>query len=591
MRAQLAWPPALANTAAFAVLAVAYIFLVQPLWGAPLVALTLDDSPHPTQIACATKGLFVPRLAVTWDKIRIPMSAGDAFPYRAAAAAGTSHGARDDVRNDTLILAGIAAVVAVLHIATNGRYGIHRDELQTMTDAWHMDWGFVAYPPFTPAIERISYAIFGHSLIGLRLASVLAQALAIFVTGLAARELGGARIAQVAAALCVALSPLPIFEGTEFQYSSFDYLWWTLTAYFVIRLLKSENPRWWLAIGATVGAGLMTKYTMAFFLAGIAAGMLLTPARRHLASVWFWAGAALALAMCAPNLIWQARHEFISYHFLHFIHARDVRQGRADGFVLKQFWLCTNIFSVPIWLAGVVAYFRSSRYRMLAWMYVVPFALFLVGKGRDYYLAAAYPMLFAMGAVACANWLPTLRSDARRRAAAGAFFTGLIAYGAALSLVLVPWARSGPLRDFALAKNGDLREELGWQDFVATIAIIRDSLPAEQRDGARVLVGNYGEAGAIEFYGPAYQLPQELEVTNSGWYRTFPKTPPSALIVAGWPAEDMNEQLSGCRLAGHNGNSLIVNNEESNDHPDIYVCDGTPRNGWRKFWDDMQWFG
>ena len=152
-------------------------------------------------------------------------------------------------------------------------------------------------------------------------------------------------------------------------------------------------------------------------------------------------------------------------------------------------------------------------------------------------------------------------------------------------------APSGPLRDFALAKNGDLREELGWQDFVSTIAIIRDALPAEQRDGARVIVGNYGEAGAIEFYGPAYQLPQELEVTNSGWYRTFPQKPPSVLIVAGWAADDMNEQLSGCRLAGHNGNPLIVNNEESRDHADIYVCDGVPRNGWRKFWDDMQWFG
>ena len=106
-----------------------------------------------------------------------------------------------------------------------------------------------------------------------------------------------------------------------------------------------------------------------------------------------------------------------------------------------------------------------------------------------------------------------------------------------------------------------------------------------------MLVGNYGEAGAIEMYGPAYGLPQELEVTNSGWYRTFPQTPPSVLIVAGWDQKDRDEQLSGCRLAGHNGNVLLVNNEESREHPDIYVCDGTPRNGWRQFWDDMQWFG
>jgi 4-amino-4-deoxy-L-arabinose transferase-like glycosyltransferase len=492
-------------------------------------------------------------------------------------------------RTDTRILFAVAAVVALLHILTNGRYGTHRDELQFMTDAWHMDWGFVAYPPFTPFIQLVGYKIFGHSLIGLRLASVLAQAAAIIITGLAARELGGHRLAQVTAALCVALSPLPMFEATEFQYSSFDYLWWTLTAYFIIRLLKSENPRWWIAIGVTVGFGLMTKYTMVFFLAGIAAGMLLTPARRYLRSPYFWAGGAIALAMCAPNLIWQAHHDFISYHFLHYIHARDVRNGRADGFVLHQFLICTNFFAAPIWITGLVAYFRNPRYRMLGWMYAVPFTLFLVAKGRDYYLAAAYPMLFAMGAATAETWLAQLKRTRRIRIAT-IFFTGLAAVGVYVSLILMPWSSGGKLRDFALSKNGDLREELGWQEFVATIALVRDALPPAQRDGARVLVGNYGEAGAIEFYGPAYQLPQELEVTNSGWYRTFPETPPSVLIVAGWPTDYMNEQLSGCRLAAHNGNPLIVRNEESVDHPDIYVCDA-PRKPWRAFWDENQWYG
>jgi 4-amino-4-deoxy-L-arabinose transferase-like glycosyltransferase len=439
-------------------------------------------------------------------------------------------------------------------------------------------------------MERVAWALFGRSLVGLRLFSVIAQALAIFITGLMARELGGRRLAQVTAALCVALSPLPIFEATEFQYSSFDYLWWTLAAYFVISLLHSENPRWWLSVGAAVGAGLMTKYTMVFFLAGIAGGMLLTPARRHLKSGWFWAGALLALAICAPNLIWQARHDYISYHFLHYIHARDVRQGRANGFVLNQFIHNTNLFSVPLWMAGLVACFRDKRYRMLGWMFAIPFLLFFFAKGRDYYLAGAYPMLLAMGAAHAETWFASRRRG-WRVATAAIFFTGLTAVGAFASLILVPWVSSGWQRDFALARNGDLREEIGWPEFVKQVALIRDSLPPEQRDGARVLVGNYGEAGAIEVFGPDHGLPQELEVTNSGWYRTFPTTPPSVLVVAGWDADDRNEQFSGCRLAGHNGNPLIVDNEESREHADIYVCDGTPRNGWRKFWDDMQWFG
>ena len=192
-------------------------------------------------------------------------------------------------------------------------------------------------------VERIGLSLFGVSLVGLRLFSVIAQAVAVVVTGLMARELGGGRLAQVTAALAVALSTLPLFEGTEFQYTTFDYLWWVLIAYFVIRLLKTENPRWWLAIGAVMGIGFQTKYTMAFYVSGIMGGVLLTRARRYLASGWFWGGMALALLIFLPNLVWQVRHDFISLHFLQHIHKRDVGQGRANGFWRDQFWICTNL--------------------------------------------------------------------------------------------------------------------------------------------------------------------------------------------------------------------------------------------------------
>ena len=303
----------------------------------------------------------------------------------------------------------IAAAVALVHLLTNHNYGFHRDELQALSDARHLDWGFVPYPPLTPFLARIGLAIFGVSLVGLRLFSVIAQALVVVVTGLMAMELGGGRLAQITATLAVALSALPLFEGTEFQYTTYDNLWWVLIAYFVIRLLKSENPQWWLAIGATVGVGLQTKYTMGFFVVGIVTGLVLTKNRRYLASGWFWAGAALALLIFLPNLIWQIRHDFISLHFLRHIHARDIGEGRAQGFVRDQFLICTNPFTVPLWIAGLVFFLRDRRYRMLAWMYLVPFALFFFGKGRGYYLAAAYPMLMAMGAVAGARWVASLQ--------------------------------------------------------------------------------------------------------------------------------------------------------------------------------------
>lgn len=490
---------------------------------------------------------------------------------------------------DELLLVGIAAAFAVAHIATNGRYGFHRDELQFLSDARHLDWGFVAYPPFTPFVEHIGLSLFGVSLIGLRLFSVIAQAIVIFASGMMARDLGGGRLAQVVTALSVALSPLPIFEATEFQYSSFDLLWWVLIAWFTIRLLKTENPRWWLAIGAVVGVGLMTKYSILFYIAGILAGVALTRARRYLGSGWFWAGIALALLMFLPNFLWLVRHDFISYRFLQHIHARDVGEGRADGFLRYQLWLCVNLIAAPVWITGLVAYLRNARYRMLAWMYLVPLALFWIGKGRFYYMAAAYPMLLAMGAVACERWL-TRRPQWSRRTIEGVYFVGLTAMGAYVFAALVPIASSGPLRDFALSKSGDLREEIGWDELVKTVASIRDSLPADQQAHLGITVGNYGEQGAIEILGPAYHLPPPISTTNSAWLRGYPSPPPTTLIVLGLRRREADSIFTGCRLAGHNGNSLGVRNEESQFHPDIFVC-GPPRKPWPELWKEHQDFG
>jgi hypothetical protein len=492
-------------------------------------------------------------------------------------------------RMNTIVLLGIAATVAFVHLLTNNRYGFHRDELQFLSDARHLDWGFVPYPPLTPLLERISLGIFGVSLVGLRLFSVVAQASAIVVTGLMARELGGGRLAQIAAALSVALSPLPLFEGTEFQYSTFDYLWWVLIAYFVIRLLKTENPWWWLAIGTTVGIGLMTKYTMCFYVAGILGGLLLTRERRFLINPWFWSGTALAVLIFLPNLLWQLRHGFISLHFLQHIHQRDVGEGRANGFLLDQIKICTNLFAAPLWIAGLVGFLRDRRYRLLAWMYLIPLALFLFGKGRGYYLAAAYPMLVAMGAAAGERWVGPMR-PLWRRSAGAVFFAGLTAVGLFAGAVILPLASDGPLRNFALKNNGDLREEIGWNDLVKTVAGIRDSLPPEQKQNLGILVGNYGEQGAIEILGPDYQLPMPISMTNSAWLRGYPVPTPATLIVLGFSRKSAERAFTSCQLAGHVGNPYGIENEESTDHPEIYVCGG-PRLSWPEFWEEYQNFG
>lgn len=486
-------------------------------------------------------------------------------------------------------LCAIAAAVAALHLLTNGRYGFHRDELQFLSDARHMAWGFVAYPPLTPFLERIGLAMFGLSLVGLRLFSVLAQAIAIVVTGLMARELGGGRLAQFAAAFAIALSPLPLFEGTEFQYTSFDYLWWVLIAYFTIRFLRTGNARWWLAIGGAVGLGLLTKYSIVFYIAGILAGVVFSRARRSLLSWWFWAGVGLALLICLPNFLWQVEHQFVSYRFLQHIHARDVGEGRANGFLLDQIRGCANAFAAPLWIAGVIAFARSSRYRMMAWMYIVPVALLFAAKGRGYYTAAVYPMVIAMGAVVAERWLASLPRWGRRNIE-WVFFTGVAAYGALIIAGWVPLAASGPLKDFALSHSSDLREEIGWPELVKTVATIRNSLSPEQQAHLGIVVNNYGEEGAMETYGPAYHLPTPISTINSGWLRGYPTPAPTTFILVGSSREDAMEIFTDCRVAGHNGNAEGVKNEESEDHPDIYVC-GPSRIPWPELWKTHQSFG
>ena len=171
-----------------------------------------------------------------------------------------------------------------MHVLTNGQYGFHRDELDIIMNARQLDWGYVAYPPLTPLLARFELALFGGSLTGMRLLPALAQGIVAVLVGLMARDMGGRRGAQILAALAAVISPVALTTGMLIQYMSFDYLWWVVVAFFTVRLLATENPRWWLGIGAGIGLGLQTKYTMAYFVVGLAAGVLLTPARRYLRS-------------------------------------------------------------------------------------------------------------------------------------------------------------------------------------------------------------------------------------------------------------------------------------------------------------------
>jgi 4-amino-4-deoxy-L-arabinose transferase-like glycosyltransferase len=495
--------------------------------------------------------------------------------------------------SDVAILILIAAGVCALHIATDGRYGFHRDELQTLDDARHLDWGYVVYPPVTPLIARLELILFGTSLIGFRVFSAMAVSLVALLVGLITKELGGSRAVQVLAAVAAAISPVSLIQGAVFQYVAFDYLCGAALFYFLVRLLKSGDPRWWIAIGAALGLGMETRYTMGFLALGLAAGVVFTWERRALRGKWLWLGAAISILIFLPNLIWQARHDFISLTFLQYLHRRDAAEGRYAGFFREQLYVCVNLVTAPLALSGLWLLLRrpeGRRYRLIGVMIVATFVLFAIAGARSYYAASLYLPLLAAGSVMLGIWLARLR-PVWSRLIFGLQWGLMVIGGVAFALIALPVGAIGsPIWRVTSKVYDQFREEVGWPDLAQSVANIYFSLPPQERANAGILAGNYGEAGALNLYGPALGLPHTMSLTNSFWYRGYDPRQPQTVIVVGFTLAQANRAFASCEVAGKNTNAFGVPNEESVDHPDIYLCRDL-RLSWQEFWARARRYG
>lgn len=489
-------------------------------------------------------------------------------------------------------LLSLALARLLLHLSTNGQYGFHRDELAVLDDAHRLAWGYVAYPPLVPFLAHASMQLFGDSLAAFRAPSALAQALAMLFAGLIARELGGRRMAQVVAAIAVACVPFSMLAGSMLQYTSPDYLWWVLAAWMLLKLANGGDPRWWLCLGVVIGLGMMTRYTMLFCAAGIAVGVLATPLRRQLASPWPWAGALLSLLVFAPNAWWQWQHDFIYLDFVRHIHARDVEIGRTGGFLSGQLLLGAGPLLVPLWLAGLawLAFAKGAvQWRGLAWLYAAALLLFWLASARDYYLAPAYPMLLAAGAVLLERGIARLRPRGAF-VARGATALVLLAALATTALVALPLAPVGSQgwhvsRQF----HDNFAEQIGWPELVAQVAAVYNALPEAERARTAIYANNYGEAGAIDRYGPAHGLPAAISGINSYWALGYGNPPPTTVIVLGDDAEGIADTPANCTLAARIRIPYGVENEESG-HPDIYLCRDL-KFDWAKAWPKLRGFG
>lgn len=416
-------------------------------------------------------------------------------------------------RGDWSFLGGLALVKLVMHLPVLGRYGYHHDELYFLACGQHLDFGYVDHAPLVPWIARLADELFGGALYGLRIFPALAGAATVFLTALLARRLGGGRFAQALACLPFLTAPMFLRTHNLLHLPAFEILIWVGAVYLVVRILDDDAPRLWPWVGLLAGIGLMTKHSMLLFGFALAAGLALTPARKHFRSPWLYAGGAVAGLVFLPNLLWQVAHGWPTVEFLRQLNAGTMSGISAVQFVLGQL-LYFSPLAAPVWIAGLVFFFSEAgrRYRLLGWMYVALFVVLVVIKSKIYYLAPAYPMLFAGGALAIERWALT-RFWLKPATAGAMILSGLVFLPVSLPLMSIDATeRYIRVLTFGAFENvyeltADLRGMFAWEERVEIAAGVYHGLSPAERERT-VLVGRwYGTAGALDFFGRTRGLP------------------------------------------------------------------------------------
>jgi len=430
-----------------------------------------------------------------------------------------------------------AAIKLVFHIASalwqqHIGYGYFRDEFYYLICGRHLAWGYVDQGPLVAVQARLAEALFGHSLVGIRLLSALGGAIRVALTGLICWALGGRRSAQVLAMLCVLVAPIYLAIDGFLSMNSWESAFWMPCLLALILIFRGGSPRlWWTVFGVSAGVGLLNKPSMAFFLIALALALLVTPQRKVLFTRYTAWGVALLVLIVLPNLIWQMQHHWATLEFLH----NDRVKGKNLR-VSPLIFVVNQIFTVGtlgafVWIAGLVHLLRERDRRWLGLTYCI----FLVGmmamSAKDYYVSPVYPYLFAAGDVAWQRRFahrPRVQMD---RAIAWPIFTTIIIV---ISAIVVP-ASNPILRPAAFLHythalhlpNGDSEsgkraalpqfyaDRFGWQEEVDQITAAVRQLSPEDRARVGIVADNYGEAGALDFLG--HDLPPVVSGHNNYW--------------------------------------------------------------------------
>jgi hypothetical protein len=491
-------------------------------------------------------------------------------------------GGRAGTQSADGILLALALVHLGLHLATNGNYGIFRDELYYLACSDRLAWGYVDHPPLSIVILALTKQLFGDSVQAIRLPVALLGGLAVFLVGRFAGDLGGGRTAQWMAALAYLVTATSLVFFGFFSMNAFDAFAWIVCARIGARLLNGGDRRWWLVFGVAVGLGLLNKYSIGFFTFAFVVGLVLTPQRRILAGAWPWIGGAIAAALFAPHVVWELMNGLPTLEFIRTAQEKKIVAMAPLEFISAQI-LQTNPLLAPVWIAGLgVLLFSQTlrRYRAFGLSYLVLLALFLVQQAKPYYLAPIYPVMLAGGALAVERasitrpWLPALAAG--WLAFAGAFVAPmglpilppemLVRYGEAIGVQAPREERS---RAAELPQH--FADRFGWQNMAATVAQVYNALPAEERQKAAIVTANYGEAGAIDYFGPALGLPRAISGHNNYWLWGYRDTTGEILITLGLPQPALAELCTSVEQKATVVSSYAMPFET--DLP-VYVCRG-----------------
>ena len=427
----------------------------------------------------------------------------------------------------------LAAVAILLQMLTNGRYGYFRDELYFIATSKHLAFGYVDFAPLAAFVLRVSRALFGDSLHAIRIFPALAYGAEVLLTALITIALGGKRFAVFLSCVSVLLAPVIVGNATRFSMNPFEPLFWMGCVYVLVRAIQRNNPKLLVWCGVLVGFGLENKHSTAFFLASLVGGLLATSERRLLRNKWFWIAGALIVLIALPNLVWQYQHQFPTWVDLSNVKKMHKNIELPPLPFIRQQIMMLSPGSALVWIAGLgflLFHHDEKPYWFLGVTYLMFLAIMMTLKAKDYYLAPIYPMLFAAGGVFWEGFGKTRRGVhwLKMFVAATVIILGIIALPLTVPILpvnkIVPYEEALGIKTTRteVAHSGPLPQhfgdEFGWEEMVQAVASVYNSMPPEQRAQTGILAGNYGEAGAIDFFGPRYALPNAISAHQNYYF-------------------------------------------------------------------------